>query len=219
MGLVLVTGPARSGTSLVTGLLATMGFFTGHTVPAHQANPRGFFENAVIREKIVKPAIAACGADPRCQGKLPPRDLSIPRLRERVWRTFADQGWDGYAPCVLKCIKGLLFWPCWAEAFPQATWVHCQRPDEAVIASCQRTSFMDGRRGPTAWREWLAAFRSAAADLTRAAYVIPIDVDALVSGDAQALPALCRVYGRDWNHKAERQFILPEAWHAYPLPT
>lgn len=48
----LVTGAGRSGTSLVTGLLASAGYHTGsdHYLSSRAANPTGFFEDRAVND-------------------------------------------------------------------------------------------------------------------------------------------------------------------------
>ena len=47
---ILVTGCARSGTSLVAGIVNICGAFGGVTRPGNPANEKGLFENISIQE-------------------------------------------------------------------------------------------------------------------------------------------------------------------------
>lgn len=52
---VLICGLPRSGTSLTAGILAICGLWLGRTVPGGGSeNPKGFFENVFLRERINK---------------------------------------------------------------------------------------------------------------------------------------------------------------------
>jgi len=93
---ILITGAARSGTSMAAGVLNLCGAFGGKMYGAHKANPKGMFENTGIREQIVKPYLRQIGADPTCQYPLPDvNSLSIPvDWRERIEQTIQDQGYE-----------------------------------------------------------------------------------------------------------------------------
>lgn len=152
--IVLITGAARSGTSMVAGVLQASGLDLGSPlVGATRYNPRGFFEHRHIRQKVLKPLLKSMGCDPRGQRNLPPRSFLVApqtaqRLRKRV-RRYLGSGW-GY-----KDAKILLTWPIWRQAFPNARWVLVRRDPAAIVKSCIRTPFMKGRTYKAGWIAWV----------------------------------------------------------------
>lgn len=151
--IVLITGAARSGTSMVAGVLKASGLDLGSPlVKPTQYNPRGFFEHRHIRQKVLKPLIRRMGFDPRGQRTLPPRDhrrwlhLATMLRRNVIRRLRPGRGY--------KDAKILLTWQIWRKAFPGALWIIVRRDPKAIVDSCIRTPFMKGRKFKAGWIEW-----------------------------------------------------------------
>ena len=146
--MIFITGCARSGTSLTTKILQAHGLYLGHP---RQIND--LYEHVEIRQTILKPMLAAVGADPLGQGPLPDMTKFRPDggLRDRVLRHFNCLDDYGY-----KDAKLTLTWPMWHAAFPEAKWIIVRRETDAIVDSCLRTHFMrrylDDRR---AWTRWV----------------------------------------------------------------
>jgi len=140
--LTLVTGAARSGTTLTTAVLAAHGARLGHV---NQLN-----EHTGVREKILKPLLRAAGADPRGQFPLPRLD-DLPTAPDLRRDTLAALGLaDTY-----KDAKLCLTWPCWDRAFPDARWIIVRRDTEGIVGSCLRTPFMRAYDTAAGWRAWV----------------------------------------------------------------
>lgn len=149
--MILVTGCARSGTSVTTHILKNLGAYLGRDDDVNE-----FYENTAIREGVVKPHLASLGADPRGQGVLPSIGDVAPLdgLREAVEMRFAF----GAEPFAYKDAKLSLVWPAWAEAFPHARWVVVRRERDEIVDSCIRTHFMDHWGDDRdAWGRWVDA--------------------------------------------------------------
>lgn len=141
--MILITGCARSGTSLTTRIFQACG--------AELGNVNKLYENTAVRDGITKPYLKSVGADPMGQYPLPDINALKPDP------TFGDRVRDALGPDV-NCYKGAkmcLFWPIWAEAFPDATWVIVRRERERIIDSCIRTSFMRAHHSREGWGEWV----------------------------------------------------------------
>ena len=147
--LTLITGAARSGTSLVAKILKAHGAFLG----THNE----LFEDTAIREGIVKPHLRSMGMDPLGQRYIvPPTPLKpIPDLADRFWRIFKNQGLTDESWVAYKGAKLSFVWPVWHQHFPDAKWIIVRRPDGEIAASCLRTSWMRGRMTHKAWVEWV----------------------------------------------------------------
>lgn len=142
--LILVTGTARSGISVMGGILHLCGAWGGEFIAKNKYDNRGIFENAEIRESIVRPFFRGVKADPLGQSPLPNivvcRELAnkiYNSWHRRVERVLREQGY----------VKGLWFfaspsscliWPLWAKAFPGAQWIIVRRKDEDIIQACMK---------------------------------------------------------------------------------
>ena len=82
---IFVTGLPRSGTSLVAGILAVSGAWTGATKPPSPENRKGNFENPALQDRFVKAYLALAGADPLGLDPLPDFDAA-PLVAPEVWR-------------------------------------------------------------------------------------------------------------------------------------
>ena len=144
MTLTLITGAARSGTTLTTAVLAAHGARLGHV---NQLN-----EHTGVREQILKPLLRAAGADPRGQFPLPRLD-DLPTAADLRRDTLAALG----PANTYKDAKLCLTWPCWDRAFPDARWIIVRRDAKGIVGSCLRTPFMRAYDTAAGWREWVKA--------------------------------------------------------------
>jgi hypothetical protein len=146
--MILVTGCARSGTSLTAQILQELGCTLG---PEKSVN--GLFENVDIRENITKRYLESIGADPLGQKPLPDVDALIAAngLRDDVIRRMGDP----VEPWAYKGAKLTFLWPLWDEAFPEAKWIIVRRDAQKIAESCMRTGFMRGYRNIEGWLGWV----------------------------------------------------------------
>lgn len=140
---ILITGCARSGTSMITGVINMCGAYGGDMAGANRNNLKGMFENSRIREDIVKPYLRKLGVDPKVQYPLPDvANLPIPNnWRHSVEAVIKNQGYAG-GPWMYKGAKMASMWPIWHHAFPNAKWIIVRRKTSDIIKSCMRTGFM-----------------------------------------------------------------------------
>ena len=210
--LVLITGAARSGTSMVAGVLHACGLdLGGPLVKPTQWNPGGFFEHKAIRQKVMKPLLKKLGCDPRGQAKLPPRMMPFhdanrlsPSLRRNVLRRLGSG--RGY-----KDAKILLTWQIWKRAFQGARWVIVRRDPQAIVASCMRTPFMRKRQGTDGWARWVQEHEFRIADL-RASGVEYLEIWPNPS-DPESFREVVEFAGCEWDAEAVQAFLNPKAWH------
>ena len=138
---ILITGCARSGTSLTAGVINYCGAFGGDMSGATRNNKKGMFENSMIRETIIKPILRGVGADPMGQNPLPDiKDFEnkpelVERTRGKVIATMRAQGLRKQK-WFYKGAKMCLMWNLWHKMFPRAKWVVVRRDDEGIIDSC-----------------------------------------------------------------------------------
>lgn len=142
---ILITGCARSGTSMVAGIINMCGAYGGKMSGPNKNNKRGMFENGQIRNHVVKPYLRTLGVDPLGQCPLPViADVqnNIPTDWAIKITNIIEQ--DGYieGPWMYKGAKMCLFWPVWTTAFPDAKWIIVRRKTPDIINSCIKTGFM-----------------------------------------------------------------------------
>ena len=218
---VLVVGIARSGTSLVAGSLAACGAWTGETLAGNASNPTGYFENAALREGLLKRQLMQLGADPLGVRQLPPfsGQPAQPKLGAQVLGLLQQQGYGG-GPWLYKDAKLTLLWPVWRQAFPQARWVIVRRPAEAILASCLRTDFMRQHSSdPVFWERWVQAYEQRL-EVLKASGVWWREVDAqrLVESGVGELEPLVSELGLQWDAQAVGDMVQPHHWHARVPP-
>jgi len=215
---IFITGLPRSGTSMVTGLLGASGLWLGATVPGGHENPRGFFENVLLREQVQKEILRRCNFDPLGVRRLPPRDWlpNIRNFRLVVTAALAAQQYDGGSPWGFKDPKTLLTWRIWNHHFPRARWIIVRRPSEEVIASCLRTSFMKRQSSdPLFWRDLVDAYLSRLDDLQQAvAWCRSIQASDIIDQRYEDLERLMIELDLAWRPDAVRAFVAPEHWHS-----
>lgn len=213
---VIVTGCARSGTSLTMGCLARCGLQIGRHCGPTPWNERGQYENRELIQTAQKAYLQSIGADPAAQHPLPAyADLvPDPDRRERVLDVVHRQGVDTDQPWGFKDAKALVDWPVWATAFPRATWVVTWRDADSVVRSCLRTSFMRKYHDRDGWLGWWRYHDERAADLERGApRVWRVDTPALQAGHVDDLRAIVEAIGLKWRPDRVNDFVSPDLWH------
>lgn len=208
--MVLITGCARSGTSMVAGVLKSCGLdLGGPLVKGTAYNPRGFFEHRDIRQKVIKPLLRELGCDPRGQRKLPPRGVMVTPARIGSLRKAIDARLNGAR--AYKDAKLLLLWPIFNRAFPDAQWILVRRDPRAIVASCIRTPFMKGRTYKQGWIDWVQDHEFRMDDLKASgARVVEVWPD---PENPESFRPAVEAAGLPWNEQAVRRALVPEAWH------
>jgi hypothetical protein len=208
---ILITGCARSRTSLVAGIIHKCRAFGGVMTGPTRHNRKGQFENQAIRNTITKPALRAAGYDPLGQRPLPVRErwMNDPNWRERVEAVMVHEGYqDG--PWFYKGAKMCLFWWEWAAAFSEATWVIVRRPDAEIIQSCLRTGFMRAYQDAAGWQKWVDVHKVRWAEMKAAGLnVHEVQSSRIVDGDLEEIRAVVERAGLTWNEAVVQEFIDP----------
>ena len=210
--IVLITGCARSGTSMVAGVLQACGLDLGpedELVGPTRWNPNGFKEHKKIRQKVLKPLLRELGADPRGQGRLPPRGAMVLPARVAKLRRAVNvrlNGGRGY-----KDAKVLLVWRIFYRAFPAARWILVRRDPMGIVDSCIRCDFMTGRKYKAGWISWMQEHELRMADLKASgANVVEVWPD---PDEVESFKPAIKQAGVVWDEKAIRGALVPDAWH------
>ena len=214
-GPILITGCARSGTSMISGIIDGHGVFGGETSGPTRYNARGMFENARIRNEVVKPYLKGIGVDPLGQYPLPDVTALDPfeGLQDTVAAILRDQGYTE-GRWYYKGAKMCLIWPLWAEAFPDAQWIIVRRRDEDIIRSCMLTGFMRAYAGAKGWSGWVEEHKKRFAEMWAAGLQVrEVWPARLLTGNFSEARNMIEWLGLEWNEEVTRAFIDPRLWH------
>lgn len=225
---ILITGCARSGTSLVAGIINTCGAFGGGMSGPNHNNQKGMFENAYIRNSIVKPYLESQGADKLGQYPLPDVDtLDIPNnWRRRIEDVLKKDGYPGGSEWFYKGAKMCLMWPVWHHAFPDAKWIIVRRKTTDIVNSCMRTGFMQrfnspvnqkavGAKSPEeGWFWWVKQHEARFSEMIMEGLnVKQIWPERMVERDYRQTNEMLEWLGLEWNDEIFN-FIEPKLWKA-----
>jgi len=201
--MILVTGAARSGTSLTTAVLEACGAKLGET--------NGNKENVAVRDEVLKPYLISLGADPMGQNPLPPKDA---HLSDSMFRIRVEHRLDG-ANCY-KDAKIILCPKIWQESFPYAKWVLVRRNIDDIARSCVNTQFMKKLKIHEEWKNWAHEHQNRMDELEedlkgQAISVWPHKAIHYSIDEFRRIIDFCNL---TWDADAVRNIINPNRWHA-----
>lgn len=216
---ILITGAARSGTSMTAGIVELGGAYGGDVLGKTPHNRKGQFENLEIRNGLVKEILRNVGADPMGQNPLPETECfklfsreAVERFRHAVLRIMDRQGYT-QGVWYYKGAKMCLMWPLWHRAFPQARWVIVRRSKEDIVRSCLKTTFMRAHRKASGWEKWVdrhvECFLEMAAAGLDLYYVWP---HKMIGRDLSEIESVIRRLGLVYDESAVLDFIEPALW-------
>lgn len=224
---ILITGCARSGTSMVAGSINLCGAFGGRMSGPNQNNKKGMFENHEIRQRIVKPFLRQLGVDPMGQFPLARIEkLVIPtNWRNQIEAVFRRQGYKR-GSWFYKGAKACQIWPVWHYAFPNAKWIIVRRKTGDIIRSCLKTGFMRAFRSRNncqaigveneweGWRWWVRKHEQLFVEMINAGLNCKIVwPERMVDGDYHQMMETIDWLGLKWNSEV-MNFIEPKLWKA-----
>lgn len=179
----------RSGSSMVCGLLAGHGVWSGTTKDGDWRNPDGFFEN----HKIYKEA-AKYGTFKKETG-IATHDGEWPK---KFWKIVKGQGYES-GPLLIKHIPNC--WPIWDDLDP--IYVTTRRPVEAQMASRKNIKKVLGKaaiEGREEQLDWLEQNRDA----------IRVDYDDVVNGKYGAIVEVLKRCDIEPNKAFIKSFVNPQ---------
>lgn len=213
---IFVLGTARSGTSLVSGILEKCGAWLGKTEPGgDKENPDGFFENRAIRLYVIKQIMLDHGCDPLGVRAIPSMKSlrAVDNLEQVIFNILKEEGYEG-GPWAFKDAKLSLLWPIFLKVFPNAKWVIVRRDIDGIINSCLNAWFMKiHTKDPAYWRIWAELYVERANLLKqKSSNVYEIWPQEFVKGDMNSLREMIDWLGLDWNEEVSN-FINKDYWH------
>jgi len=216
---ILVTGTARSGVSMIGGVIRLCGAWGGRMENITDYDGRGSFENGEIRESIVKPLLRGIHADPTGQRPLPSiRECN--RIagkvaftwRRRLEKIIVCQGYQG-EPIFYVSPQSCLIWPIWAKAFPRARWIIVRRKDEDIISACMKTGYMTGYKDRIGWAQWLEFHKQRFSEMIDANLnIFQIWPQRMIRGKIGELRELIEQLELSWDDARVEDFIAPILW-------
>jgi hypothetical protein len=219
---ILITGCARSGTSMVAGIVHMSGAWGGVMRGKTRYNAKGMFENKEIVNSIIKPMLRSWGCDPMGQKPLPrietvkhlpdavQEKLKRVVLKSLIREGLRDQQW------MYKGAKMCLMWPLWAKAFPDAKWIIVRRETEDIVSSCLRTAFMRAYQKRSGWLMWVAEHEKRFEEMTDAGLEIhEVWPQRMIAGDFTEIQQVINNIGLNWDFEKVRDFIDPGLWRKW----
>lgn len=225
---ILITGCARSGTSMVAGIINICGAFGGIMSGPNRNNQKGMFENHKVRQDIVKPYLRQLNVDPMGQYPLPDID-NLPIVdswKGKVENVFVQQGYKK-GPWMYKGAKMCLFWPVWDCAFPNAKWIIVRRRTPDIINSCMKTGFMRAfgnkanqrkvraKNEHEGWFWWVHQHEERFIEMLQAGLDCKeVWPERFVEGDFSQVKKIVADIGLKWNYNKVTGFIDKKLWKA-----
>lgn len=189
---IFVAGPARCGTTMLTGLLHYHGAWVGEAKVTQNPETNSLFgsENVHIKATLKN------WSNPNPQ-----------RLRDAVLALVKTDG-----PWVVKTPQLLVKNRLLIEAFPEALWLLPRRPIEDIVASALRHPGMRGT--PERRRQIANNHLLMQGEVRRSAnWWMDVDVDALARGDMAVAREAVEFAGLDFKEEVAAAWIKPEMWH------
>ena len=226
---IIITGCARSGTSMIAGIINLCGAWKGVTSGPNKNNAKGMFENTELRQNVMKPYLRNLGVDPLGQYPLPrTKDIKIPfDFDEKVIQIVKNQGWSPELRWMYKGAKICLVWPVWHFHFPDAKWIIVRRKSADIVDSCLRTSFMrafvnksnqmrvNAKNEKEAWLWWVRQHERKFVEIIEAgANVKIVWAERMVDSNYSQMKETIEWLGLEWNEKAIVDFVDPKLWKA-----
>lgn len=213
---ILITGCARSGTSLFAGIVDICGGFGGNLYGPNKYNAKGMFENKNIRDIIEKGYLRSIKMDPLGQNPLPDtNNMLIPNnWKEQVHKVMLDEGYkDG--PWYYKGAKACLIWPVWNFAFPSAKWIIVRRRSIDIVDSCLNTSFMNKYDSDEGWLSWIHHHEEKFIEMFQSGLnVKQVWPERLMKGNYEQSREAIEWLGLKWNRQKVVDHIEPKLWKA-----
>ena len=216
--MIFITGCARSGTSMVAGIIDRCGAHGGNIIGATKWNPRGQYENDEIRNHVIKPILRLLKADPMGQDPLPDIDKVLllsengfpAETRSKIDNIIKKQRMK--EPWYFKGAKICMLWPIWMRAYPEAHYIIVRRPDKLIIKSCMRTAFMRRRSTKEEWQEWIDYHKLRFAEMAEHMPVHFVSTLDIVEGRLGIMKGIVEKVGLTWDQKAVEEFVDKRIW-------
>ena len=211
---IIVTGCARSGTSLIGGIINIA--FGGNLLGPNKYNQKGMFENGHIRDIIEKGYLKSIRMCPLGQKPLPnTKTIPIPAdWKDVIHGVMKAEGYKE-GPWFYKGAKACLIWPVWHYAFPNAKWVIVRRRSADIATSCLNTAFMHKHKTYDEWIGWINHHEDKFVEMMKEGVNVKVIwPERMVRGNYEQIFELIEWLGLTWKQKEVQDFIEPKLWKA-----
>lgn len=213
---IIITGCARSGTSLFAGIVHICGGFGGNMSGPNKYNAKGMFENQNIRDIIEKGYLRQINMDPMGQKPLPDTgNLMIPtNWKNKVEEVMINEGYKS-GLWFYKGAKAGLIWPVWDFAFSSAKWIIVKRRSEDIADSCLNTAFMHKYDTYEGWIGWINHHEEEFLKMFKAGLNLKqVWPERLMLGNYEQAREAIEWLGLKWDRQKVVEFIEPKLWKA-----
>lgn len=133
---ILITGIQRSGSTIITKVMASAGAWTGDCT--------NMLENIGLKKKLDSYYQNKLFVDKKGQYPMPNVDALYSPFdwKEMINTILVKQGFDLSTPWLLKDSRIGQTWPIWKKAYPDAKWLIVRRRSGDIIHSCMNTGYM-----------------------------------------------------------------------------
>ena len=213
---ILITGCARSGTSMTAGIINICGAWGGEMSGQNKFNKKGMFENTALRQLVIKPFLRSIGVDPLGQYPLP--DIfKLPKVsdwRDQILTPLVIQGLKDDFTWFYKCAKACLIWPIWKEAFPKAKWIIVRRRESEIVESCLKTTFMRAFDNYDGWKWWTDQHLLRFGEMWHSGLNIrEVWPRKIIEGDLSEIKDVINWLELSWSEDKIIDFVSPSLWH------
>ncbi len=215
---ILITGAARSGTSITGGIVHKCGAWGGRMqADVFNHNKRAMYENGELRDVLLKPLLSSIGADPKGQNPLPSmatvKKANSDIWREKILRIISKQGYKDNCIWFYKDAKMCLMYSLWHSAFPNAKWILVRRRDEDIVNSCLRTGFMRAYGESKGWHRWVLEHEKLFVQMKEDGLdIMEVYPQRMIDGNFTEIKSVIKWLGLTWKEKEVRVSIHPELW-------
>lgn len=210
---IFVTGPPRSGTSMISGLLEKHGVWTGrHKISQSKlkdTNPKGVFENLDLKE-ITKQQMRQVGVN---QMPFPPifngdKLENDPYLRKRVFDIVGDQeSWLFKEPRLVKVNE------VWQWSFPEAIWLLPDRKDEDIYRSMCKHPHISKQKHLD-FHQWIKDAKQKQREIYESSkYAIFFDPDDFTNLNMIKIKEVFDYIGIELDEQIVKDWIDKDLWH------
>jgi hypothetical protein len=209
---VLIVSPPRSGSSLTSNLVQSLGLFAGNTKAGDTWNQKGYYENEAITDILVD---YLRKADKENLGKqFQPIGLNMPYpdFGTKVITSVREQGKNPHQRWFYKNTKTPLTWRLWHEHFPKAQWVIVKRNREQLLDSLMRTPFMTAYKTRAEWEGFLVAYDVMLSEIENNTNHFVFHVNSIFDGDMSEVERLASYINRGYMDSA-RSCIDKGLWN------
>jgi len=197
---ILVMTIGRSGSSMVSGVFAAHGVWTGQCQRADYRNPKGYFENVRIKAALRR----VHGTPPRLNMIYPPQ----PGWAKFVRSVLEREGYSG-GPWLVK--HAAIFHRLWEDWDEPGTVILPRRDSAAIFASIRAARFHSFQTD-----EELAEYielQQAYMDQLAANGATEVRSDDVLLGDYSSLRAAFDAAGVEFVESIAQQFIEQSLWN------